>query len=660
MPDTRLILHVAGTDAQTQELPKEAVKTAIAHGDLSYSQLIWSPDQQSWKQVRELPELLPAETVILHVKGTESQTREMPRQAVRKAVSRGEITRSQLIWSAPDSAWKPLRELPDFAPEAAAATPVPVPVPVPVATLPPEAAAPVAEPSAAPAVEPSVAAATPAAGPQPEPEERLILHVKGTESDTRELPREQVRKAISRGEITDSQLIWRPGVGAWKPVRELPELQPGETMILHVKGTESETRELPKPAIRAAISRGEISQSQLIWSPLDSAWKPIGAMPDLQPGESLVLHVKGTESQTTELPKKAIRTAISKGQITHSQLIWSAAENRWKQVREMPELLPSQKLAPAPVRRQPTEPAVPEQTAPPVGLVIPPKPKPRPAVVGPPRVKIAVPAESAPAGRVPTVNLPLIKTGAEGSGVVPKVKAAHTGEPVPVPRAATPAAGSAPVPAPRPAVAVPRTAAAPMAAPISAAMPAGGLNASHVVKEKDGGGSHPLKWICIGLGAFILLIVAANYFVVDQRLEGALAQTTYANIPVYAHYGAFIQPNVIVIHIPATDKLTPDTVVPFLVALAHSTPDNMLTNDLFQRVALTSGWTAQYSFSGYSWKELGDMKSASDAERKEFIMAQISDASGQPLTPESTLSQPMQDTQRERAWKEFIGHFTKP
>ncbi len=140
----------------------------------------------------------------------------------------------------------------------------------------------------------------------------------------------------------------------------------------------------------------------------------------------------------------------------------------------------------------------------------------------------------------------------------------------------------------------------------------------------------------------------------DQRLEGALAQTTYANIPVYAHYGAFIQPNVIVIHISGHRQADAGH------ALAHSTPDNMLTNDLFQRVALTSGWTAQYSFSGYSWKELGDMKSASDAERKEFIMAQISDASGQPLTPESTLSQPMQDTQRERAWKEFIGHFTKP
>ncbi len=87
-------------------------------------------------------------------------------------------------------------------------------------------------------------------------------------------------------------------------------------MILHVKGTESETRELPKPAIRAAIQRGEISQTQLIWSPLDSAWKPVSEMPELAPGESLILHVKGTTSDTKEMPKKAIRTAIKEGKIT--------------------------------------------------------------------------------------------------------------------------------------------------------------------------------------------------------------------------------------------------------------------------------------------------------------------------------------------------------
>jgi len=65
----------------------------------------------------------------------------------------------------------------------------------------------------------------------------------------------------------------------------------------------------------------------------------------------LILHVKGTEDQTTELPKQVVRAAIADGRITRSQLIWSAAHNAWKQVRELPHLLPSQKLAPAPTAR---------------------------------------------------------------------------------------------------------------------------------------------------------------------------------------------------------------------------------------------------------------------------------------------------------------------
>src|SRR5271154_2647249 len=119
-------------------------------------------------------------------------------------------------------------------------------------------------------------------------------------------------------------------------------------LILHVKGTEAETAELPKEAVRAAISEGKLTHSQLIWSPTENIWKQARELPDLLPIERLILHVKGTEAETRELPKPAVRAAIAEGKITHSQLIWSPAQNTWKQVKEMPELLPSQKLAPAP------------------------------------------------------------------------------------------------------------------------------------------------------------------------------------------------------------------------------------------------------------------------------------------------------------------------
>jgi hypothetical protein len=538
MADTRLILHVKGTDAETKELPKEDVKTAVAEGKLSYSQLIWSAPDQAWKQVRELPDLLPGESLILHVKGTESQTRELPKNAVKNAISRGEITHSQLIWSPTDS--------------------------------------------------------------------------------------------------------------AWKQVRELPDLLPGETMILHVKGTESQTRELPKPAIRAAISKGEITHSQLIWSPLDSAWKPVSEMPDLLPGESLILHVKGSTADTKEMPKTAIRTAIKEGKITHSQLIWSAPEHQWKQVRDLPELLPSQKLAPAPGRQAqipvidnsvagsaPAPVARPATAASPAAT-----PKARPAVVGPPRVTpTGATASAAPQPKVAQPSL--------SGGATPAVKAGQAAVPSAQVRAAV-AAGPKAASGPKPTVA----AALPYQSP--------SIGGDHTVKE-DHDDFHPVKWLCIVLGALVFIVVVANYFMVDRPLNSNFAQTPspYSSVFVYAHYGAFVQPNVMVIHIPASDKITPDNITDFLVALAHSTPQNPITGDYFERVALTSGWTAQYSFAGSAWKQLGDMQQDSVDDRKARILEDGSDASGQPLLGESTLNEAAQEARRQEAWKSFVAKFTK-
>lgn len=543
MPDTRLILHVKGTESQTQELPKEEVKTALAEGKLSYSQLIWSAPDHAWKQIRDLPELLPAaeESLILHVKGTD-QTREMPKKALKEAIARGEITHSQLIWSANDS--------------------------------------------------------------------------------------------------------------SWKQVREIPELLPGETLILHVKGTQSETRELPKPAIRAAIQKGEITQSQLIWSPLDSAWKPVSEMPDLQPGESLILHVKGTTADTKEMPKKAIRTAIKEGKITHSQLIWSSAEHSWKQVRELPELLPSQKLAPAPVRRPmapmldsitPDSPQGPVARA--VAATPAATPQPRPAVAGPPRVSIA-------------------SASAQPKVAVAQPAAAQPGVAVPAgPRvaAAQPTVAAGQAPAVRVAAAAPKVMAAPSTVePAPAVIPHASAqpHEGHVVEEHEDG-FHPVKWICIGLTVLIAVIVAANYVLVNRPYKTAFAQTNYGAVFTYAHYGAFVQPNVIVIHIPPSDKITPDNITEFMVAVAQSTPRNPMTNDDFDRVALTSGWTAQYSFSGSAWKHLGDMKGQSADDIRTQLLSNGFDAGGQPLLGESTLNEAAQEARRNRAWDQFVAHFAK-
>ena len=51
----------------------------------------------------------------------------------------------------------------------------------------------------------------------------------------------------------------------------------------------------------------------------------------------LILHVKGTEAETTEMPREAVKTAVQEGKLTQSQLIWSAEENRSGNVEKPPQ-----------------------------------------------------------------------------------------------------------------------------------------------------------------------------------------------------------------------------------------------------------------------------------------------------------------------------------
>ena len=164
----------------------------------------------------------------------------------------------------------------------------------------------------------------------------------------------------------------------------------------------------------------------------------------------------------------------------------------------------------------------------------------------------------------------------------------------------------------------------------------------------------------IGLGVVILGLVAVNYFLVDRPLVSALSQTPYSQATVYAHLGAYIQPNVIVIHVPKSDAITNANLSDFLVALAQSTPSIPLSSNLFARVALTSGWTASYTLSGYAWKQLGDMGKDDEAQRKEFLLDQLTDETGEPLM----VTRPNEDeatlqAEREKVWNAFVAEFTR-
>jgi hypothetical protein len=266
-----------------------------------------------------------------------------------------------------------------------------------------------------------------------------------------------------------------------------------------------------------------------------------------------------------------------------------------------------------------------------------------------------------------SVPQPKIAQPAIAETPVPTVREAQEATPVAEPRPAA-AEGTAQVPsvrvatattAHRVAVAAPQAVQAPRpvaaaATPHAAAAP----HAGHVIKEDDDG-FHPVKWICIIVGVLLAIVLAVNFLFINRPLASSLGQTSYANVFVYGHYGAFVQPNVIVIHIPRSDKLTADNLAEFFVALAQSTPKNPITNDYFDRVAITSGWTAQYSFPGSAWKSLGDMKGQSAEDIRTQVLSNGSDGSGEPLLGATTLNEAAQEERREAMWKQFVANFTK-
>jgi hypothetical protein len=302
---------------------------------------------------------------------------------------------------------------------------------------------------------------------------------------------------------------------------------------------------------------------------------------------SLILHVKGTVDETTTLPKQAVRAAIAEGKISRSQLIWSPGHNAWKQVRELPHLLPSQQLAPPPTPRVAS------------GKL------PRMATGALPRVA----SDSVP--RVATGTLPRVATGP-----IPRVTISTE-----KPKAETAIQEKAP---------------------------------NYDVIEK----SHinPLKWLCLILGVLILGAVGFNYLVVEQPLLSALSQTPYSKVTVYAHLGGFVQKNALVIHIMGSHLLNKSNLTDFLVALAHSTPQN---TGVFERISLTSGFSSQYSISGSDWKEFGDMAQASEDQRKEFLLNQLGATDGRPLVSlNSTMTAEAQRAEQEKIWAAFVAQLT--
>jgi hypothetical protein len=315
----------------------------------------------------------------------------------------------------------------------------------------------------------------------------------------------------------------------------------------------------------------------------------------------LILHVKGTE-QTTALPRPVVREGIKQGQISRSQLIWSPLHNAWKQVRELPELWPSQKLAPAPM---------PRVIAPQVSVTSAHLPK----VASQP-----APAAQARIAGPPKVTVPAAQPRIAGTGPVPKI----AGAPAAPPRVAAPARA-------RPA-----------------------FSAADEPLPGDDLGLTVAKWLCVGVGGALLLVIAVNYLLVDQPLDTKFAATPFRGVGVHAHLGAFVQPDAVVIHIAKSPEVTAENFASFLVALARSTPTRIGSGESYDRVSLTPGWTGDYSFSGVAWDELGKMGADDEEKQRAFILDQLDSASGQPVAGSAAAPEV-----RAQAWETFVRDFTR-
>ena len=139
------------------------------------------------------------------------------------------------------------------------------------------------------------------------------------------------------------------------------------------------------------------------------------------------------------------------------------------------------------------------------------------------------------------------------------------------------------------------------------------------------------KFFVMALGLAVVGVVGANYVLVSQPLSSNLLKTNFATTPVYAHLGAFFQPDTVIIHLRPSSNVNSKNLANFLTNLAQSTPTQPINQQPFSTVGLTSAWTSQFLMAGADWKTLGGMANATDDQQKDFILTHIRYPNGQPL-----------------------------
>jgi hypothetical protein len=153
-------------------------------------------------------------------------------------------------------------------------------------------------------------------------------------------------------------------------------------------------------------------------------------------------------------------------------------------------------------------------------------------------------------------------------------------------------------------------------------------------------------------------VIAANYFMIDKPFANKLAMTPFKSVQVYAHLGAFVQENALLIHILPAKELTKDDFADLLAAIAKSTPSQPFNHKPFNSVGLTSSWQSQYIFIGADWQKLGQMEGASHDDKKKFELAHFEYTDGSPLAYSRKTDNPIDVARRQnKAWQALVAHF---
>jgi hypothetical protein len=142
-------------------------------------------------------------------------------------------------------------------------------------------------------------------------------------------------------------------------------------------------------------------------------------------------------------------------------------------------------------------------------------------------------------------------------------------------------------------------------------------------------------------------VAAFNYQFIDLPLNGSFAQSPFVLVSAHAHLDDFVQSRTLVIHVVPTSELTADNFADFLFTLAKSTPTPPFKLPSFTTVELTPSWLGQYAMTGADWRKLAQMDKASSDERRDFVLAHLTNAAGQPLAPG-------------QSWDGLLGQFQAP